>query len=151
MTRYTILAVTMLAAPVPPAQAGEIKFHDWPIAYVPQEVTTIPVFMDIGYYILIKDQDKLKIKLRQNSIRDYEGCTDMAVIANFNLTLSCQITSTNKVSGDYSCSVAPANLDVPGGTTTVCAKLANANLNQVPGGMRDVHVANVTIKVVPRF
>ena len=70
--------------------------------------------MDIGYYILIKDQDKLRIKLRQTSIRDYEGCTDMAVVANFNLTLSCQITSTNKVSGDYSCSVAPANLDVPG-------------------------------------
>jgi hypothetical protein len=151
MARNIILAAVIAVAIRASAQAGEIKFHEWPTAYVPQEVATIPVVMDIGYYISILNQETLKIKLKQVSIKDYEGCTDMVVVSNFNLALSCHITSTGKVTGDYSCSVAPANLNSPGGTATVCAKLKNANLTQVPGGLKDVHVANVTIKVTPRF
>ncbi len=151
MTRRMILTAVITTALSTPAPAGEIKFHEWPIAFVPQEITTIPVFMDVGYFISIRNQDDLRIKLRQISIRDYEGCTDMVIVANFNLTLSCAIQSTAKVSGDYTCSVSPAYLDAPGGTATACAKLTNANLAQVPGGTRDVHVANVTIKVAPRF
>ena len=42
------------------------------------------------------------------------------------------------------------NIDAPGGTLTVCAKIAKADLSKVPGGSKDVHVANVTVKVVPR-
>jgi hypothetical protein len=151
MARNIILTAAIAAALIGPVQAGEIKFHEWPTAFIPQEITTIPVVMDIGYFILIRDQDKLRIKLKQNSIRDYEGCTDMVIVSNFDLTLSCSITSTGKVPGDYSCSVSPANIDAPGGTSSVCAKLKNANLTQVPGGAKDVHVANVTIKVAPRF
>ena len=44
----------------------------------------------------------------------------------------------------------PADLDAPGGTTTVCAKLNNANLIAVSGGTRNVEVATVRIQVVPR-
>jgi len=54
------------------------------------------------------------------------------------------------VPGDYSCSVSPANIDAPGGTLTVCAKIAKADLSKVPGGSKGVHVGNVTVKVVPR-
>jgi len=151
MARNIALAAAIAAALTAPAPAGEIKFHEWPVAFIPQEVTTIPVLMDVGFYILIRDQDQLKIRLKQTTIKDYDGCTDMVIVSNFDLTLSCSISSTGKVPGDYSCSVSPANIDSPGGTTTVCAKLTNANLGLVPGGTKDVHVANVTIKVVPRF
>jgi hypothetical protein len=151
MARKIIFTAAITAALIAPTQAGEVKFHEWPVAFVPQEVAAIPVLMDVGYYILIRDQDKLRIRLKQTTIKDYEGCTDMVIISNFDLTLSCSISSTGKVPGDYSCSVSPANIDSPGGTSTVCAKVANANLTQIPGGTKDVHVANVTIKVVPRF
>ncbi len=150
MTRTLLLSAAILPLLALSGPAGEIKIHDWPTEYIPQEVATIPVVMDVGYYVQVMDQDKLRIKLQQKSIREYEGCTDMVVRCNFDLTLSCTIAPTGAVSGDYSCSIAPADLSVPGGTATVCAKLTNANLLGVPGGTANVHVATVTIKVVPR-
>jgi len=147
------VALMVLAAAV--AQGGEIKFHEWPCAPIPQEIATIPVVMDVGYWIRIKDQDKLRIKLRQDSIRAYSGCTSMVVEPNSCLPFSCSIAKvvkdgTTVVPGTYSCSVSPANVDAPGGTLSVCAKITDADLSKGPGGMKDVHVANVTVRVVPR-
>jgi hypothetical protein len=150
MARTFSLAAAVIALPALTAHAGEIKIHDWPVKFIPQEVTTIPVVMDVGFFIQIKDQEKLRIELQQKTIREYEGCTDMVVSANFDLTLSCEIAATGAVPGTYSCTLTPADLNTPGGTTTVCAKLTDADLLGVPGGAADVHVATVTIKVVPR-
>jgi hypothetical protein len=144
---FAIAAVALLAVAV---QAGEIKIHDWPCAFIPQEVTTIPVTMDVGYWIKIKDQDKLKIKLSQKSIHEYSGCTDMVVETNVNITLSCSISATGAVPGKWSCTVSPADINMPGGTATVCAKVLEADLSKTAGGSKNVHVATVSIKVVPR-
>jgi hypothetical protein len=151
---FVVAAVTLLAMA---AQAGEIKIHNWPTSYIPQEVTEIPVLMDIGYWVSIKDQDKLKIKLQQKNIHEYEGCTDIKVSCNFELTLSTSISqyvdpvSGAKIDGKYSSSVSPADLD-PGleQTATVCAKLIEADLSTITGGSKDVRVATVKVKVVPR-
>ena len=149
---FAVAAVALLAVA---AQAGEIKYHEWPCTPTPQEITTIPVVMDVGYWVRIKDQDKLKITLSQDAIHDYSGCTNANVETNSCLTFSCSISKVSVngsvvVPGDYSCSVSPANIDAPGGTLTVCAKIAKADLSKVPGGSKGVHVANVTVKVVPR-
>jgi hypothetical protein len=149
---FAVAAVVLMAVF---AQAGEIKYHEWPCAPVAQEITTIPVVMDIGFWVRIKDQDKLKITLSQNSIHSYSGCTSMTVETNSCLTFSCSISKVTVdgsavVPGDYSCSVSPANIDAPGGTLTACATITNADLSRVPGGTKGVHVANVTIRVVPR-
>ena len=149
---FAVAAVALLAVAV---QAGEIKYHEWPCTPTPQEITTIPVVMDVGYWVKIPDQDKLKIELKQDAIHDYSGCTNATVETNSCLTFSCSISKISQdgnvvVPGDYSCSVSPANLDAPGGTLTVCAKIAKADLSKVPGGTKGVHVANVTVKVVPR-
>jgi hypothetical protein len=144
----TIATVALLATM---SQAGEIKIHEWPCEFIFQEVATIPVIMDVGFWIKIKDQSKLKIKLSQKSIHEYEGCTDMKVECNLNIALSCSISATGAVPGNYSCSLSPTDIDSPGGTVTVCAKLKNANLSKTPGGSKNVHVATVTIKVKPRL
>jgi len=149
---FAVVAAVLLAVS---AQAGEIKYHELPTAPIPQEITTIPVVMDIGYWVRIKDQDKLKIVLSQDSIHTYSGCTSVTVETNSSLTFSTTISKVSKdgsvvVPGDYSASVSPANVDAPGGTLSVCAKLQNADLSKVPGGSKGVHVANVTVKVVPR-
>ena len=145
---FLVAAVALLATT---AQAGEIKIHDWPCEFIFQELSTIPVVMDVGYWVRIKDQSKLKIKLQQKSIHEYEGCTDMKVECNLNVSLSCSISATGAVPGQYSASLNPADIDTPGGTVTVCAKLKNADLSKTPGGSKNVHVATVTIKVKPRF
>jgi len=153
--KKALFAVAAVALLTVAAQAGEIKYHEWPCAPIAQEITTIPVVMDVGYWVRIKDQDKLKITLKQDSIHSYSGCTNMTVETNSCLTFSCSIAKVSKdgsvvVPGDYGCSVSPANINAPGGTLTACATLANADLGKVPGGTKGVHVANVTIKVVPR-
>lgn len=149
---FAVAAVAVLAVA---AQAGEIKYHEWPTTLVAQEIATIPVTMDVGYWVKIKDQGDLKIKLGQQSIHTYYGCTNMVVETNTCLTFSSSISKVTKdgsvvVPGDYSSSLSPANIDAPGGTISVCAKLENADLSKVAGGTKNVHVANVTIKVVPR-
>lgn len=140
-----LLAVLWASA----APAGEVKFHIWPCAPVPQEIVTIPVVMDIGFWIQIVNQDAV-IKLRQIAIHTYEGCTDLHVRSNTDLRMSCSISATGAIGGTYSCSITNADINVPGGTATVCAKLTDANLAGRPGGSKNVHVANVTIRVVPR-
>jgi len=140
------LLIALLAAATP---AGEIKIHEWPCRFIEQEVSAIPVVMDVGFWMEIVNQN-VKIKLQQTSIHTYEGCVDLKVRTNFNLTLSASISATGAISGSYSCSIQQPDVDVPGGDRTVCAKLTNANLGGQPGGTRNVHVATVTIKVVPR-
>jgi len=149
MVKKSLFAVAAVALLAVAAQAGEIKLYDWPCEFIAQEVTTIPVVMDVGYWIKIKDQDKLKIKLQQKSIHEYEGCTDMKVECNLNISLSCSISATGAVPGKYSCSVSPSNVDSPGGTVSVCATLKEADLSKTPGGSKNVHVATITIRVVP--
>jgi hypothetical protein len=141
------LAIALLAAAAP---AGEIKLHVWPTTFIPQEVTTIPVVMDVGFWMEIVNQNT-KIKLQQINIHTYEGCVDLQVRTNFNLTLSASITPTGAIQGQYSCFIDNPDIDVPGGIATVCARLNNANLAGKPGGSKNVQVATVTIKVVPRI
>lgn len=150
MAKYMLFAA--IAAMIFPAtaNAGEIFIPTFPTAYIPQELTDIPVLMDIGYFVLVRDQDKLQIKLQPTGVQEYEGCTDVEIEANFDLRLSCEIASNGAIQGDYSCSVTPNLLDAPGGTVAVCAKLVDASLLDVVGGTTDVQVATVTLKVAPR-
>ena len=105
--KKALFAVAAVALLTVAAQAGEIKYHEWPCAPIAQEITTIPVVMDVGYWVRIKDQDKLKISLKQDSIHAYSGCTDATVETNTCLTFSCSIAKVSKdgavvVPGDYS-------------------------------------------------
>lgn len=151
MSRRSLLIVGLLAVSwAAAAPAGEIRTHYWPCQLTPQEITTIPVLMDIGYWIEIVNQDTF-IKLQQTAISTYEGCTNLLVRCNAKLTMGCSIASTGTVPGTYSCSISgSANVNPPSGTVKVCAKLKNPNLASQPGGSVNVHVANVTITVVPR-
>jgi hypothetical protein len=97
----------------------------------------------------IVNQD-VRIKLVQTGLHTYEGCVDLQVRTNFNLSLSASIIATGAVPGLYSCSIIGADIDVPGGIATLCAKLREPNMTSQPGGTRNVTVAIVTVKVVPR-
>lgn len=150
MAKRAILPILVVAALGATAPAGELKIHFWPVAFIPQEITDIPVLMDVGFFVRIENQDNLRIKLQQVSIDEYEGCTEMKVTTNFDLTLSCKIAPNGAIPGQYSCSILGADINAPRGTATVCAELKDADLTGVPGGSKDVRVATVTILVVPR-
>ena len=143
-----VAAAALLAAGV---QAGEIKTHTWPVQFVPLEITSVPVVMDVGFYVRIKDQDKLRIKLVQNEqdIHSFRGCVDMIVESNFDLVLSATITKTGAIPGDYSVSLDHTTAGSGSTTVKVCAELKNASLAGQPAGTKDVQVATVKIKVKP--
>jgi hypothetical protein len=143
-----VAVVALLAVGV---QAGEIKTHEWPCTFVALEITSIPVVMDIGYYVRIKDQDKLKIKLVQDEqdIHKFKGCTDMVVESNFNLILSASISKTGAIDGEYSVSLDPSTANKGSTTVKVCATLIKAVLTGQEAGTKDVQVATVKIKVKP--
>jgi hypothetical protein len=151
MLKRALVAVTMAALLTVGVQAGEIKTHNWPTTFVALEITSIPVVMDIGYYIRIKDQDKLRIKLVQDEldIHKFTGCVDMVVESNFNLVLSATISKTGAIAGDYSVSLDPGTAQAGSTTVKVCATLMNAVLTGQLAGTKDVQVATVKIKVKP--
>lgn len=158
MLKRSLVAVAVVALLAMGVQAGEIKTHTWPCDFKALEITSIPVLMDIGYYIKIKDQDKLKIKLVQDTLINtkFSACTDMKVESNFAAVLSCSITKTGAIDGKYSCDIKQAGVSngaIPAGSTTVqvCATLTDAVLgvSGVPAGSTDVQVATVKISVKP--
>lgn len=134
------------------AWAGEIRLPVWPRRSVPLEVTSIPVVMDIAFWIRIRYPGP--IKLHQQSLRTYSGCTNLEVDTNMNVRLSCSVTATGIVPGVYSCSLTPADVDAPGAPPypqpTLCVTLRDADLRGVPGGLPNVHVATVIVRVIPR-
>jgi hypothetical protein len=150
MSRIERLAVMAILLLSPMAQGKEAKIHFWPMQYVPQEAVDIPVVMDVGFWIHIVTEDAV-LKLAKESLSSYAGCVDIEILANFDLTLSASIEPTGAVFGKYSTWIERADIDQPGGTATVCARLEDAGLLSYPGGQKDVHVATVTVKVVPRF
>ena len=150
MLKRSALLIATVAILTATASAGELKIHKWPTEFVPQEVCTIKVIMDIGYWIEVVNQNDC-LKLQQEDIYDYAGCLDLEVRCNFYCHLSCSIRPTGAVEGTYSCYLTGEDIDPPGGTATLCAELHRAHLIDQPGGSKDVHVASVTISVVPRM
>jgi hypothetical protein len=147
--RLVIVGLAVLVAMT--AQAGEVKLHNWPVQfrYVPLEVTNVDVVMDIGYWIEIINQNKV-LKLQQVSLREYEGSLDLQVRCNFNLTFVSEIVPNGTVGGTYSSSFVNPDIDAPGGTATLQARLEDADIGSVQGGTFDVQVASIVVKVVPR-
>jgi hypothetical protein len=149
MLKQAWIATLVAAALTTAASAGTLQVRYWPVTFTPQELVTIPVVMDVGLWMDIAVQGKA-LKLHQVDARRFEGCIDVRVRCNFNARLLYSIASTGFVGGQASCLPEYADVDVPGATTTVCARLSNVNLSNIPGGSRDINVANITIKVIPR-
>ena len=148
-TVFLLSTVGLLAVT---AHAGQVKIHDWPTAeleFPPVSVCHIGVIMDIGYWIECVNQND-KLKLGQDDIHEYSGCMTVKMRSNFNAQLSASIAATGAVSGSYSITKLDPSLIQRGATDVeLCVKLGNAHLGSQPGASTDVHVATVTIKVVP--
>jgi len=152
MLKRSLIAIVAVAVLATVAQAGYIKTHDWPTTYVPQELTTIPVLVDVGYYVKVMDQTKtIKMYQQTGAPTNFSGSVTIQVRTNFNLTLIAAITPKGTVAADgWGVSLNPANVNA--GTTTdvvVTATATNLAIENVPA-KTEVEVATVKISVVPR-
>ena len=151
MSRGRWFALLLLALWATTAPARTLKpCYYWPARFMPREVVQIPVFLDVGHWIAFTNQEDT-IKLEPVNSCTYEGRLDLEVRCNFNLSLSCTITPTGVVDGRYSCFIENGDVDAPGGTARVYARLQEANLASVVAGTKDLHVATVTIQIRPRL
>ena len=151
MLRIILLAITIAAISLTPANAGELKVHTWPCIPGPKDICDIRVVMDIGYWIYIKCP--CQIKLYEVGFNKYQGCASLEVECNFDVKLSCSIAPTGVVPGEYSCTLIPDFVIAPGAPPNIepvlCVNLENADLTRNIGGLKNVHVATVTITALP--
>jgi len=152
MLRKSLIGVTLLLVLPISMQAEIIRSRFNPRFYMPDEKCFIPVVMDVGMYVEILDVQNLSIKLKQVEFDTFEGCTEIRVKSNFDLELKCKVKPTGMVPGEYSCSIdnpkVPLDLSENVAVRKVCVKAEKVKILYAPPGL-DVHVADVTITVIP--
>jgi hypothetical protein len=120
MLKKSILGVVLLALVAMPAYAGHLKAYSWPCEWAWQDTSCeIPIFMNIGLFVEILDQDDLKIVLDQEDINLYTGCVTIQIKCNFDLILGCYVkdnAASQAMGGSFTCTI-----DVPEVPKTLCA------------------------------
>jgi hypothetical protein len=169
MLKKSLIGLAVVAMMVSVAQAGALKTEGWTIvcSYAPQDVCTLRVMLKVPWWIKITPEPDIwltQIKFYDETVvapdkpdfgkADYQGISDpMEVCANFDgkLSVATPVPTTEGVclGGKWSASISPtdfAKCCTPGFVVTV--KLEKATLHCLEA-CQEVHVANVTIKVVP--
>jgi hypothetical protein len=156
MLKKSLIAIAVLALALP-AVAGDLKVHKpWPTTYVAQEVTTIDVVMEVGYYIHVKDQKSIKVS-QDTSAKDpyktYKGCKTTDIISNFDAKVSGSVNAESAAGGSWSAKFnGGGSVTVPAGTTNVeiCVYGSKVAIEKLTGEAgKEVKVATLHIKVVP--
>jgi hypothetical protein len=152
MLRKSLIAVILLSLlPVSMQATGRTRDFD-SILFTPQKMCVIPVKIDIGMYVEILDIRNLSIKLKQVRFEEFEGCTEIQIRNNFDLELGCKIKSNGMVPGEYSCWIddpkVPLVLSNDVSVRKVCVKAEKVKVLYAAPGL-DVHVADVTVTIIP--
>lgn len=159
MLKKSLIALAVLAIAMP-VVAGDLKVHDpWPstIVYAPQNVTTIDVQMDVGYYIHVKDQKPIKVHQNtdaKNPYTTYKGCKKTDVISNFDAIIWGTVAAKSAAKGNWSAKFdGKSKLPISAGKTNVeiCVFGSKVNIGALTGlgGKKKYKVAELTIKVLP--
>jgi hypothetical protein len=152
MLRKSLIGIILLLVLPISMQAKIIRSDFGSLLYLPENKCVIPVVMDVGMYVEILDVKSLSIKLQQVEFETYEGCTEIKIKSNFDLELISTIKPTGMVPGNYSCSIdnpkVPLDLSENVTVRNVCVKAEKVKILYAAPGL-DVHVADVTITVVP--
>ena len=92
MVKKSIIALAVVALMVSVAQADDPsikKDGDWPWTYKAIDLCTIPVYMDVGHYVQMKECHKRELIVKQITCPSgrefpcYSGCEEFEVRANF--------------------------------------------------------------------
>lgn len=153
MLKKSLFALAVVAIMAASVQAGHVKLYDWPGHWVWDcvEITRIPVYMKIGMYIEILDQDKLEIVMKQDAWREYSGCVTIKIKTNFNAELSCSFNNVAAPPGEYSCKIVggcvPATLSDTVAERQVCVEGKKVNIvHALPNNKLYIGEAVVCVK-----
>jgi hypothetical protein len=125
---------------------------NWPATYDMRDICTIPVRMDVGFWIKVVNCKDKKLNLKQVEIHKYSGSVDVDIQTNVNLVLGVYWSKKDGVDlGGYwaDAGVSPGTLDAPGGKVTISLTLGDVNLSKLTGGTNCITVGSVTLQVRP--
>jgi hypothetical protein len=175
---FTIAVVAFLTASVQAVDPGKYqqKFDgQWPFEYIFVEVCSIPILIDVGYFVQLEKCGDYKIKLKQVPCGDigksttgdfpcYEDCEDIKVRANFEVKMGGEVDESispswwkdgdNKVVyGDCGQGCSPDIVPGDGAwhTRKVCVRAWDIKIWNAAGaqGQNEYHVADLLITVKP--
>jgi len=172
----SFVAVSAMAATPPDEDTGDayaLKAHEWDatIEFKPLDLNfKVPVFMDVGLYFEInnkKDVVETGIKIKQDSIHIYSGCSiPMNIQTNFDMVLGASILPTDlgvalmdedtewaveirdeacETKSELVCKTLSLVIE----KRTIWVQLKNPKTFELDFG-KDKHVANVTLNVKPK-
>jgi hypothetical protein len=142
---------------------GNKKDNWWPFEYVALDLCWMPVYMEVGMYVQMKECDKKKIELKQVDCVDigkeakhfpcYNDCESFDIRANFQVKLGTRLEKSGPAIKDWEGYYDGDDL-VPGDgawyTRTVCVKAWSSEIWNVAPGDK-VTVGNLSVTVKPNM
>jgi hypothetical protein len=105
MVKRSLIAIAVLALLATTVQAADpnLKYDDhWPYEYIAIDICVMPVYMDVGMYVQLKECEKKKIELKQVDCAEigkgsgdypcYLDCEEFEIRANFEVKLGTKLT-----------------------------------------------------------
>jgi hypothetical protein len=167
MVKKSIIALVAVALIATTVQAGDPAIKrdgDWPFTYKAIDLCKIPVFMDIGHFVQLRDCHKREIKLVQvdcESIgRDpgdfpcYSDCEDIEVRANFPAIFGASLIKTGPVLQDTNVYFKDGDNQIDGSTgdwekLTICLDAWKAEIYRAALPTKNAKVGELVINVKP--
>ena len=135
----------------------------WPFEYKALRLCTIPVYMNVGYYVQVEKCHERKIKLVQVDCEDqrvgkgagdwpcYYDCENVKIRSNFEAKLGVDKEKIGSVIKDWSAWVTPDVVGPSAGwqTVSVCVKAWKTELWKAGNVGKEVRVGTVYLTVKP--
>lgn len=166
MVKRTLIAIAVVALLTTVVHAADpsLKFDDgWPGHWVVDsvDICTIPVYMDVGMYVQVKECNKREIVLKQvdcsaigkgsGDFPCYKDCDNVQIRANMDVKLGLSKAKIGSVLKDWSAYYDGGDVITGNGsyqTVQVCVTAWKTEIwNNSPGDK--VEVGSVTINVKP--
>lgn len=167
MLKKSIIALAIAALTISTVKGGDPaikKDGDWPWQYKAIDLCKIPVYMEVGHYVQLKECDKREIKLLQvdcTSIgRDsgdfpcYSDCEDIEVRANFPAIFGASLSKIGPILQDTKVYWKDGKNQIYGSTgdwekLTICLDAWNAEIWRAAEPSEHAQVGEITINVKP--
>ncbi len=161
-----LLGTTVHATVNEPNQpSGSIKRDfDWPFTFTPIAICKMPVFMDIGHFVQIKDCNKRELVMKQVACADigeeqknfpcYDGCEEFEVRANFPAVFGGDLSNKSAVFKEVKVYFKDDKNQINGSSgdwekLTICVKAWKTEIWKASTAKKKQKVADLTITVKP--
>ena len=163
MVKKCMIALAVVALMVTVVQAADPSIKrdgDWPWTYKAINLCTMPVYMDVGHYVQLKECHKRELKVSQidcpsgREFPCYSGCEEFEVRANFPAIFGASLSKIGDILKDTSVYWKDGINQISGSTggyekLTVCLDAWKAEIWRAAEPSDKLKVGELTINVKP--